>query len=86
MARKAKEETASVVVVSDTPDPALFVWNGVEYDLRDFHEFRYFQNHDKNRTEAKFLRPDGGETLVSVGGVDEARQIEAAVNPFWGRR
>jgi hypothetical protein len=68
------------------PDsPSTFTWKGETYNLSDFSEFRYWQDHDKGVFDAAFVKIGGGLVGVSVANVTEAREIEAAVNPYWGR-
>ena len=65
--------------------PYLFSQKGTDYDLRDFDEFRYGQNHDTETIWAHFIGKDGPRD-VPVSSLGEAQAIERQVNPFWGRK
>lgn len=80
MARKPK---ATPPASPDIPPAYLFTWQGEEADLRDFTEFRYWRNPDTGAVSAKLCGKN--EKFLTVTTIEEARQIEAKVNPFWGR-
>lgn len=70
----------------DTPPvPSTFTWKGKAYNLAEFSEFRYWQDHDREVFTAAFCKIGGGLVDVPVASVAEAREIEQAVNPYWGR-
>lgn len=70
---------------AEAPDPSAFTWKGKTYNLAEFSEFRYWQDHDTETFAAAFCKIGGGLVEVPVTSVAEAREVEQAVNPYWGR-